>query len=360
LIKMIYQVLPTLSYGDAVGNHAMAISRLLRANGYANEIYAEHIHPKCALFCQPFAAFADRVRPFDTVIYHLSTGSPMTYWFKHLTCRKILIYHNITPSEYLEKYNPGAAELTRSGRQGLRDLAGSVDLCIADSQYNANELLDIGYKNVHVIPILISFNDYYMPADYKTLRTLDDGKMNILFVGRIAPNKRQEDVISTFYEYHRYFNSNSRLILAGSDTGMERYSDQLKKYISALEIKDDVIFSGHVNFSHILAYYNVADAFLCMSEHEGFCVPLVESMLFDLPIFARSCGAVPDTLDESGILFKERNFHKIAAVMNFILTHPVQRNILLQAQRDQLKKYNNDTVEKALLSCISEFLKEII
>jgi len=360
LIKMIYQVLPTLSYGDAVGNHVLAIARLLRANGYTNEIYADHIHSKYTLFCQPFALLKDRVRPFDTVIYHLSTGSPMTYWFKHLNCKKILIYHNITPSEYLEKYNTDAAELTRSGRQSLRDLAGSVDLCIADSHYNAAELIDYGYENVHVIPIIMSFKDYFAPPDYETVKTLDDGKTNIIFVGRIAPNKRQEDVIATFYEYHRYFNANSRLILAGSDSGMEKYSDQLKKYIDILDIKNDVIFSGHVNFSKILAYYLTADAFICMSEHEGFCVPLVESMLFELPIFARNCGAVQDTLDEAGFLFDDRNFHRIASAIDYVMTHPQHRNMMLQLQRNQLKKYDKDTVEKAFLSCISGFIKEII
>jgi len=356
LNRMIYQLLPTLSYGDAVGNHAMAIARLLRANGYANEIYADNIHYKNTLFCQPFHNLADRIRPFDIVIYHMSTGSQMTYWFKHLACRKILIYHNITPSEYFTNYNPETANLTAAGRSGLRDLAGSVDLCIADSQYNANELMDLGYTNVHVVPIFIPFTVYRADPDPVTVAKFEDGKINIVFVGRISPNKKQEDVIAAFYEYHNNFNANSRLILVGSDAGMQTYSGQLHRYTDVLALKDDVVFTGHVSFSQILAYYHTADAFLCMSEHEGFCVPLVEAMLFDVPVFACSCGAVPDTLGDAGVVFNDRRFYDIASSINYILTHPEQKERVLQSQRNQREKFEDEAVEKRFLDCISDFL----
>jgi len=357
LESIVYQVLPTLSYGDAVGNDTLAIARLLRVNGYENEIYAENIHGRNTLQCHPFAAIGNRIRPFDTVIYHLSTGTNMTYWFKQLKCRKILIYHNITPPEFFGPYSSAAQSLTAFGRQTLRDLAGSVDKCIADSQYNADELIELGYTDVNVVPIYIPFSDYRQASDPEVCSLMQDGKTNILFVGRLAPNKRQEDVIAAFYEYKKTYNANSRLILAGSGGGMELYQAQLEKFADALGIREDVIFTGHIPFNHILAYYHTAHAFLCMSEHEGFCVPLVEAMFFKVPVFARNFGAIPETLGHAGVRFDDRNFPGIASAMNYVLTHDEAKAKVLFEQSLQLRKYENDTVENELISCLSEFLK---
>lgn len=112
----------------------------------------------------------------------------------------------------------------------------------------------------------------------------DDGYTNFIFVGRVAPNKKQEDVIRAFYCYKKYCNPKSRLFIVGSYNGMERYYHRLRRYVGALEL-DNVVFTGHIPFAQILAYYHLADLFLCMSDHEGFCVPLVEAMYFNLPFW---------------------------------------------------------------------------
>lgn len=353
---MIYQVLPTLSYGDAVGNHALALARLLRRRGYDNAIFAENIHPQFTLFCQPFSEAIKVIRPFDVVIYHLSTGTEMSYWFKNLDCRKVLIYHNVTPPEYFEKYNDTIAELTRNGRAALRDLAGTPTLSIADSRFNANELLEMGYDNVSVVPILIPFDDYRQTPDAGVLSRMKDGKVNLLFTGRISPNKRQEDVIAVYNEYRKIWPA-SRLILVGSDSGLENYGEQLRRYSAAFGMNsDDCVFTGHIPFPQILAYYQSADAFVCMSEHEGFCVPLVESMFFRVPIFARACGAIPGTLGHSGVQFKERDFAAIASSIHTLLTRPFEREMVLKEQDKQLLQFDNDRVGEQFMRCIEPYL----
>ena len=153
---------------------------------------------------------------------------------------------------------------------------------------------------IDVCPILIPFSDYEKEPDRRVLRRYKgDGKTNLLFVGRIAPNKKQENVIRAFYFYHKYYSPDSRLFLVGSWSGMESYYERLCDYVKALGIAEHVVFTGHIRFDEILAYYHLADVFLCMSEHEGFCVPLVEAMYFHVPIVAYSCAAVPDTLEEA-------------------------------------------------------------
>ena len=355
--RMIYQVLPTLSYGDAVSNHALALSRLMRSYGFKNEIFAENIHPKLSLFCRPVSDIYRRVRPFDIVIYHMSTGTELNYWFKDLRAKKVMIYHNVTPPNFFSGISAVAEDLTRRGREALRDMAGSVDMSIADSSYNAEELLDLGYDNVHVVPILLPFTDLYTPPDEKVVERMSDGRMNLLFVGRISPNKCQEDIIAVLHEYKRLHHTNCRLILAGGEAGMEIYGDMLRRYVKRLDLVDDVVFTGHIRFEELLAYYKTADAFVCMSRHEGFCVPLIESMFFDIPIFARRTSAIPYTLGDSGIQFDERDFTEIAGKIHTIMTDPKERRELIRSQREKLADYDNANVESQLVAIMADFLR---
>ena len=127
------------------------------------------------------------------------------------------------------------------------------------------------------------------------MKLYDDDYVNILFTGRVVPNKKQEDVIEAFYYYKRFIQPKSRLILVGSFAGIDKYHDQLEAYVNKLGL-EDVIFTGQIKFDEILAYYQLADLFLCMSEHEGFCVPIVEAMYFNVPVIARDTSAIAWTL----------------------------------------------------------------
>ena len=191
-------------------------------------------------------------------------------------CRRVMIYHNITPPDFFRPYSPSATQLTEYGYKGVEYLRDKMDYVMAVSEYNKSELRRMGYTcPIDISPSLTKFEDYEQAPDEATMKKYRDGKKNIIFVGRIAPNKRQENIIRAYYCYKK-LEPNSRLILVGSANGMENYNERLVKYAGALGLSDDVVFTGHIKFSEILAYYHVADAFVCMSEHEGLCVPLVE------------------------------------------------------------------------------------
>lgn len=352
-IKII-QVLPTMSYGDAVSNDAINIDKILKKNGYEAEIYAENIDKRMKDKVFKISKLK-KVNKNDILIYHKSTGTDLSFLLEKYKCKKVMRYHNITPGKYLEQYNKYLYNLVEYGRKGLEYASKYFDYSLADSKYNKSELDELKYKNTITLPILIPFEDYRKEFDRKVIKKYSDGKKNILFVGRITPNKTQEDIIKSFYYYKNYVNKNSRLILVGNDNGFENYSDLLKKLIKELELENDVVFSGHVKFEEILAFYRVADLFLCMSDHEGFCVPLVESMFFEVPILAYNSSAIKDTLGNSGIIVNKKDYFLISELMNFILSDENIKKEIIKKQNKRLEDFQLEKIEKQLL----EFIKRI-
>ena len=342
----VIQVLPTLSFGDAIGNDTIALKRVITEMGYDTEIYAEIIDKRLP---QGTAVNLDNIGNIDSddvLIYHKSTGTELSFKIERFKCRRIMIYHNITPPSFFRPYSPAAAALTEYGYEGVENLRDKVEYCIADSNYNKSELRKMGYTcPIDVIPVLIRFDDYKQVPDTETVNKYSDGKVNLLFVGRIAPNKCQEDVIRSFYCYKR-LNPESRLILAGSYAGMENYYERLVKYTEILGIKDDVIFTGHIKFSEILAYYRAADVFVCMSRHEGFCVPLVESMFFDVPVIAFNSSAISDTLGDSGVLIDDNSPDFVARIISRIVSDDTLRSRIIEGQRARLKDFSYESVSE--------------
>lgn len=264
-------------------------------------------------------------------------------------------YHNITPSHFFRGYSREAEERTETGLIQIRRLTDQFLSCIADSDYNRQDLRKMRYEcPIEVCPIMIPFEDYNRNPDKEVMdRYQDDEWTNLLFVGRIAPNKKQEDVIRAFWYYHRNYNPKSRLFLVGNDAGMERYRNQLDNYIQALELTDAVIFPGHISFEAILAYYRLADVFICMSEHEGFCVPLVEAMYFHVPIIAYAAAAVPETLGKGGLLLDDKDPLLAAAAIDRITGDSRLRAALDGEQRKKLREYDSESVRKRFLNCLN-------
>lgn len=323
----VVQLLPTISFGDAVGNDVRAIRLILEEQGYETQIYAENIDDRLpkgtALPVTEFPALRDD----DIILYHASTGTELNYKLPFFGGRKMMIYHNITPPHFFKPYSQEAEQLCQSGLEGIRFLANKVEYCIADSEFNKQDLLRMGYTcPIDVCPILIPFEDYEKKPDSGILsHCRSDGYMNLLFVGRIAPNKKQEDVVAAFYYYHKYYNAKSRLYLVGSWSGMDAYYRRLCDYVDRLGLSEYIVFPGHISFQEILAYYHTADLFLCMSEHEGFCVPLVEAMHFKIPIVAYTSSAIPDTLGNGGILLDVKAPETVAAAINRVVSNDTTR-----------------------------------
>ena len=353
----IIQVLATVSFGDAVSNDALALQDYLQKMGYTTNIYAENVDFRLPKGLIKKIRDLPVLKEDDVILYHLSTGTELNYQVPKYKGKKILIYHNVTPPEYLVPYNPALARLCQYGLDGARYLAGKVDYCLAASEFNKQDLMRMGYQGtIDVLPILIAFEDYKKDPNPQIIRKYKKAGTNVLFTGRIAPNKCQEDAIAAFYCYKKYYDPDARLFLVGSYLGMESYYAKLLAYVKELGLQD-VYFTGHVKFDEILAYYHIADLFLCASEHEGFCVPLVEAMYFDVPVIAYDSTAIGSTLGGSGVLMKEKSPALTAGMMNRLYMDADLRAKVIANQKIRLKDFDNDCVKEKFHSYLKTFLK---
>ncbi len=356
----VLQVLPTLAFGDAVGNHTRALDLLLKDMGYMTEIYALNIDKRLGKGKAKYIDDFPGVDPEDVILYHLSTGSDLNREIPKLKCRKIVNYHNVTPPKFFTGICAELEERSQKGVEQVKKMAEAFDFGIADSFFNKKELLEMGYTcPIEVAPILIDFEDYRRRPNPDVVARYQDDVTNIVFTGRIAPNKKQEDIIAAFYHYKKYFNSKSRLILVGSGKGMEKYLNKLKGYVRKLGLEEAVLFTGHVKFNEILAYYRIADIFLCMSEHEGFCVPLVEAMQFQIPIVAYDSTAIGDTLGGSGFLLKEKEPMLTAAVIDRIMTDVCLRKQLVEGQKRRLQDFSHEVVMERFRRLLHDYIEQV-
>lgn len=350
----IIQMLPTISYGDAVGNHVLALDDALKSAGYKTKIFAENIDRRLPRgTVRKFEEYKDKAD--NVIIFHLSIGSKMADSLLEYKARVVIVYHNVTPPEFFESYSYQTKQLCEDGLACVRRLAERPELCMADSQFNKEDLIRMGYKcPIEVLPILIAFDDYEKKPNQSIIEKYrDDGYVNILFTGRIAPNKKQEDLIASFYYYKNYINPKSRLFIVGSLSKGDAYSERLQKYVDELEL-NDVIFTGHIPFDEILAYYHIADLFLCLSEHEGFCVPLVEAMYFGIPIIAYDSTAVGETLGGSGLLLREKDPRIVAEAINIVISNQDIKKKMLHNERKRLDDFDNERIRHKFMEIVSK------
>lgn len=355
----IVQLIPTIAYGDAVSNDAVALRNILRTMGFKSEIYAESIvkplDSKTALPIDKMPQMTEQ----DIIIYHLSTGSELNFKVAEYTCKKVVVYHNITPPEFFEGNDDYIQYINEWGLKGAKFLSDKVDYCLAVSEFNKQDLIAMDYNcAIDILPIIIPFKDYQGKPDKSIIKQYRDGMTNIIFTGRIAPNKKHEDIIAAFYYYKKLCNQNARLILVGSYKDTDVYYQRLKKYIKEIGV-EDVIFTGHIKFNQILAFYHVADAFLCMSEHEGFCVPLVEAMFFNVPILAYNSTAIPDTLGGSGFLLEDKNPIFVAKCLDRIITNPELKTQIIQKQSKRLEDFSYDVIAGQFKNYMNSVIQDI-
>jgi len=242
-----------------------------------------------------------------------------------------LVYHNITPPEYFIDVHPPLVELCYLGRRELGLYAQRCDLGLGDSEYNRQELEALGFPRTDVLPVVPDFSHLSGAPDFMQAGSFDDGWVNVMFVGRIIPNKKIEDVIRFFHAYKTYFNPRARLLLVGAHAGFERYLSMLLSMIAALGVRD-VHFLGHVSNAELVAYYELADVFLCASEHEGFCVPLVEAFHMGVPVLAYAATAIPSTMDGAGVLYTDKDPMRVAALIDQVATNDDLASRIAEAQ----------------------------
>ncbi|HEY7699062.1 MAG TPA: glycosyltransferase family 4 protein [Vicinamibacteria bacterium] len=346
------QWLPAAHRGDAIGDEAIRIRDVLRRSGSASEIYALDIDEEAEGDVLPFA----ERRESDVLLLHFALPSPLTSAFAESRARRVLIYHNITPPEFFRGYDDELVRIAALGRRELSSIAADCDLALGDSEFNRKELEATGFPRTGVLPILVDFAPYLdVPPSPVLSRMLEDGRPNFLFVGRVFPNKRFEDLARLAFFYKKYVSENFRFLLVGKAGRMERYQQSVQALADRWGLRpSEFWFTGHVSFADLVACYRASDLFISMSEHEGFAVPLLESMLFDVPILAFAAGAVPDTLGEAGILFHEKNYEELAEMALLLSTEDDLRGKVVDSGRRRRKRFEPERVASELLGFIEE------
>ena len=315
----VHQVLASLGYGDAIGHEVLGIQRVLRAAGYESEIFVETADRRLEDQTVDYLDLPHASHPDNILIHHFSIGSRASRIAYALPDKMVLVYHNITPPGYFVDVHPLLVQQCFLGRRELALYASRCELALGDSEYNRQELEAAGFPRTDVLPVVPGFEHLAGPPNYISAKSFDDEWVNLLFVGRIIPNKRIDDVIRWFHAYKRWFNPRSRLLLVGSHGGFERYVAMLHNLIARIGATD-VHFRGHVSNEELVAYYELADVFLCASEHEGFCVPLIEAFHMGVPVIAYAATAVPATMDGGGVLVSDKNPMTVASLVNDLVS----------------------------------------
>jgi glycosyltransferase involved in cell wall biosynthesis len=291
------------------------------------------------------------------LIYHYGIHSEASELFLQYQGKKILLYHNITPAHFFDGYSDLHVQLINLGRAQLPKLVQAADLCLGDSRYNCIELEQYGARDCRVLPILMDLDSMsQITPDPTVLRCFGDTRPTIIFVGRPVPNKRQDDVIRVFAHYRHTFAANARLVLVGGSDETNQYEEELHQLVQTLDLAGDVTFTGHVSDQQLIAYYRVADAFLSMSEHEGFGVPLLEAMYFDIPVIAYAATAVPYTMGRAGIVMREKNIFQIAECLHHVMEDRDFRAEILAGQRRRLRDFAPSKVQAMLRLYLDELL----
>jgi L-malate glycosyltransferase len=349
----VHQVLATLGYGDAIGNEVLGIRRVLQAAGYESEIFVETADSRLESLTVDYRDLPEASHPDNILLHHFSLGSKASRIAYALPDRMALIYHNITPPEYFIDVHPPLVELCYLGRRELGLYAQRCDLGLGDSDYNRQELEALGFPRTDVLPVVPDFSHLDSAPDFMQAGSFDDGWVNVMFVGRVIPNKKIEDVIRFFHAYKTFFNPRSRLLLVGSHSGFERYLSMLLSMIAALGVRD-VHFLGHVSNAELVAYYELADVFLCASEHEGFCVPLVESFHMGVPVLAYAATAIPSTMDGAGVLYTDKDPMRVAALIDQVATNEALASRIVEAQDAALARLMGRDFGGLLLRFVDE------
>jgi len=343
------QLVPAFHQGDAIGDTAFHLKQFFLSQGISSEIYCLTFDKELEEKCQPFSSFP-KPQPGDVTLLHFALPSLLTQALARLPSHKVIIYHNVTPSHFFEPFSQEMVRLSQLGREELSSLVPHVELALADSEFNRQELVKLGFRNSQVFPLFVDFSKYKEPPSHFVQDLFDDGRTNLLFVGRIVPNKKIEDLIKVVFYYKKYVSPLVRLIVIGKTASCPRYYQSLVRIADEFYLKpEEIHFSGHIPDEEMFALYRASHVFLSLSEHEGFCLPLIESLVFELPIIAYNSSAVPYTLDGAGILINTKRVDYVAELVDIVAHDKKLREKIIRGQRLHLEKFKKKGREKFLL-----------
>jgi glycosyltransferase involved in cell wall biosynthesis len=328
--------------GDAMSNHVFALRKRIRHWGHDSFAYAVEAKPGVADVRSYRRLFRD-VRPDDLLVIHFSMGHEVIDQLVKIPARRVLVYHNITPPEFFSGINPHAAGLARLGLRQLGRIAPAFETAIGVSEFNRQALQAAGYASTKCVPILIDWSRLDVPPDDAVTGRWRGLRM-LLFVGRVSPNKRQDDLIRMLAYYRRCIDPEAYLVLVGAYRDQPQYRGQLVTLADRLGLGSAVAFTGSVSDAELVAYYRAAACFVSLSEHEGFGVPLLEAMHLRLPVVAYDAAAVGETVDGAAVLLRERDLAEAAEACALVSEPNGVRERLVAAGARRLADFDVDRV----------------
>ena len=334
--RRVDQLLAGFADGDAISREARCVREVLRGMGIESDI---HVSPDrvgeavSGMCCSLEDYVATRE---DMVLYHYSMASPATDVFLGSPARKVVRYHNITPAEFFVGYDDDIAGRLRESREALSRVVSGAEAVWADSAFNASDVGGSNSVRVSVVPLFFRTSEWEIEPDPSTMVELGDSLKNILFVGRMVPNKCIEELVLAFAWYHKCIDARSRLVLVGSERSCPRYFAMLRMLAGQLGLSN-VYFKGFLSEAQLAACYRTADVFVSTSRHEGFCLPLVEAAFHGVPVVARDSGGMPEALASSGVLFDEAEPRVLAELIARVLGDELLRCEVLDSQSERVK-----------------------
>ncbi|HEV8537189.1 MAG TPA: glycosyltransferase family 4 protein [Candidatus Limnocylindria bacterium] len=343
----IHQFHPVLAQGDAMSNHVFALRKKIRHWGFESFAYAIEAKPGVADVRSYRRLFRD-VQPDDLLIVHFSMGSEVVDQLIKIPARRVLVYHNITPPEFFSGINPHAAAFARLGLRQLARIAPEFELGIGVSEFNRRALQAAGYEETTRVPILMDWDHFAVPPSDTVLARWRGVRTVLLFVGRISPNKRQDDLVRMLAYYRRCIDPEAHLVLVGAFRDQPQYHARLVALIERLGLGGAVAFAGGVDDASLLAYYQAASVFVSLSEHEGFGVPLLEAMRFRLPVVAYDAAAIGETVGSAGVLLRERDLAEAAEAAALVTERADLRERLIAAGEKRVSDFDPDRVAERM------------
>ncbi len=350
------QLMAGFAEGDAISHMALLLRDTFRRWGCQSDIFVDprHTSPSSLTQVRPLNEY--RATSADIALHHYGLHAPAADVFFASPARKILIYHNITPPSFYTGFDDQLPPQLEAARQRLPKLARQTQAVWAVSRFNAGELAAVGVPDVKVLPLPFVPHTMNLTPDFRGANFLFNTPLKTwLSVGRIAPNKRIEDLIQAFAWYNRTLNPYSRLVIVGSPRSCPRYCNMLKMLVGDLDMPN-VCFEGFATPEGLIAYYRGASVYVSTSAHEGYGLPLLEAMYHGLPVIARATGGTPEALDGAGVLYEDLTHAELAALVGVVLDDPALRTEILTSQQHRLKSVLDRPIDQELRTLLAAFL----
>ena len=351
-LRTVHQFHPTIAFGDAVGNDCFQLQHLIWQHGARSDLFAQEARDEVRPFVRDWRGLVREPLEDAALLVHVSMGNDVLDDIATLQLPKAVVYHNITPAHFFEGVNEQNRHYAALGRDQLRRLAGVCQLGIADSEYNRKELEEAGFALTAVVPLLLDWRGYDVEPDDRVARLLADERTDIVVVGQILPQKAIHDVIAGFARYHERDHT-ARLHLVGTHAMSGDYLERVRSLVRTHDLSSAVRFTGSVSLEELVAYYRGGTALLTLSDHEGFCAPLVEAMRFDLPIVAHAAGAIPETLGDAGILLEDKSPDRVAEALERVVGDAKLRADLVARGRERLAEFSLQRVGRRLRDALA-------